>query len=73
MIASDAHRDASFRSRLSLFVHLAMCRYCRAYARSLRLIGETARRFYASTPAEGERLVATLSAVQEAIHQAPAE
>lgn len=57
----------------SLFVHLAMCRYCRAYARSLRLIGETARRFYASTPAEGKRLEATLSAVQEAIHQAPAE
>ena len=73
MIASDARGEASFRSRLALFIHLAMCRYCRAYDRSLRLIGATARRLYAATPTNAERSQATLNAVQQAIHQSPAE
>jgi len=71
MIASDAGRDARIGARLSLALHLAMCRYCRAYARSLRMIGDTARRLYRAVPGEAERSQSTLDAVRRAISQPP--
>jgi hypothetical protein len=73
LIATDAWRAASFRGRLALGLHLAMCRYCRAYARSLRLIGETARRLYGTMPADGEHAQATLDTLQQAIRQSHAD
>jgi hypothetical protein len=73
MIAGDTGRDTSLRGRLSLTLHLAMCRTCRAYARSLRLIGETARRLYQPSPADLERSQATLDAVRRTIRTPPGD
>jgi hypothetical protein len=71
MIASDARRSASARDRLALWLHLAMCRYCRAYERSLRAIGDAARRLYETATPDAERAEATLDAVRQAIPQPP--
>lgn len=71
MIASDARRSASVRDRLALFFHLAMCRYCRAYERSMRAIGVATRRLYETTAVDVERARATLDAVRQAMAAPP--
>lgn len=45
LVGSDEWR-ATPRRRVAVWMHLAMCRYCRAYTRSLQLLGRTARRLY---------------------------
>ena len=44
LVGADALARAPLRDRSGVFLHLLMCRHCRAYVRSLRLLGETARR-----------------------------
>jgi hypothetical protein len=71
MIASDVGDRRSLGDRLALALHLAMCRYCRAYARSLRMIGDTARRLYRPASDDAERSQSTLDAVRRAISEPP--
>ncbi len=42
-IASDEFREAGWRKRLAVRLHLFLCRYCRRYAAQLRVIGAAAR------------------------------
>ena len=44
LIGTDGVAAAPFRTRMGVRMHLAWCRHCRAYARSLRQIAEVARR-----------------------------
>lgn len=66
LIGSDAWRTASLRRRVSLATHLAMCRYCRAYARSLRRIGDAARALYGEAREDPERSERLLEVVRNA-------
>jgi anti-sigma factor ChrR (cupin superfamily) len=43
-VASDALATAGWRERLSIKLHLLMCRHCRRYARQLEAIGGATRR-----------------------------
>ena len=43
LIGTDSLATASWRQRLAVRLHLAMCDYCTAYARSLREIARAAR------------------------------
>lgn len=43
LIASEELVDAGWLSRMGAWLHLAMCRHCRGYARQLRAIGSAAR------------------------------
>lgn len=52
MLASDQFRDAGWIRRLSVRMHLAMCRHCRRYARQLDLLGAEARRSCTATDAD---------------------
>ncbi len=42
-IASDEFREAGWRGRLAVRLHLFLCRHCRRYAAQLRVIGAAAR------------------------------
>lgn len=58
-IAADELATAGWRRRLSVRLHLVMCRHCRRYARQLRAIGGAARRLFDSglrEPGSRERL-----------------
>jgi hypothetical protein len=48
-IAGDELATADWRRRLSVRLHLLVCRHCRRYARQLRIIGEAARHVFGST------------------------
>ncbi len=56
MVASDEFRDAGWVRRLSLRMHLAMCRRCRRYARQINLLGAEARRSWTATDADESAL-----------------
>ena len=71
LVASEDWRTAPLRRRAALFAHLAMCRYCRAYARGLRRIGEMARRLYAPREVDPERAAQVLGAVRRAAEEPP--
>lgn len=43
LIGTDTLLQAPLRQRLAVKVHLAMCRHCRAFARSLTLLARMAR------------------------------
>ena len=43
LIGTDALTAAPLRRRLAVRLHLGMCQHCRAYARSLRRLAESAR------------------------------
>jgi predicted anti-sigma-YlaC factor YlaD len=45
-IASDELATAGWRRRLSVRLHLLMCRHCRRYFRQMREIGTAARRIF---------------------------
>lgn len=58
-LASGELDRAGIRRRLAVRFHLMMCRYCRAYARQIRQLGEATRRLMrreATDPAVVERL-----------------
>lgn len=50
LCASEAIDAAPLWTRISVRVHLMMCRSCRRYVRELAALGEAARRLMASTP-----------------------
>lgn len=52
--ASDELASMSWRQRLSVRLHLLMCRHCRRYARQVRAIGEAARRLFGGQSLERE-------------------
>jgi len=51
-IASDELTTTSWRQRLSVKLHLLMCRHCRRYARQMRAIGEAAKQIFSDSPAD---------------------
>ncbi len=58
-IASDEFREAGWRGRLAVRLHLFLCRHCRRYAAQLRVIGAAARELcgpLAQDPSTLERL-----------------
>ncbi len=58
-IASDEFREAGWRERLAVRLHLFLCRHCRRYAAQLRVIGAAARELCgpsAQDPSTLERL-----------------
>lgn len=55
LVASESWRAAPWTERFGLALHLAMCRHCRAYARGLRRLGDTARQLYHKPRTEDER------------------
>ncbi len=65
MLASDQLQDAGWIRRLSLRMHLAMCRFCRRYARQLDLLGTEARRSWTATDADESALQRIEQALRE--------
>ncbi len=58
-IASDEFREAGWRERLEVWLHLLLCRLCRRYAAQLRVIGAATRELcgpLAQDPSTLERL-----------------
>jgi hypothetical protein len=45
-IASDEPTATDWRQRLSIKIHLLMCRHCRRYALQIRAIGDAARQVF---------------------------
>lgn len=43
LCASEDIRDAPWRTRVAVRIHLMMCRHCRRYVRELARIGEAVR------------------------------
>jgi len=56
VIASGELDRASWRGRLAVRFHLAMCVRCRRYARQIRAIGEAAGALFADAGEETERM-----------------
>jgi hypothetical protein len=55
-LAREELREASWRRRVSVRIHLLMCRACRRYERELEVIGEAARRDAAEEELGAERV-----------------
>jgi len=49
-IATDELAAAGWRRRLSIKLHLLMCRHCRRYAHQLTVIGAATRRMFGQDP-----------------------
>jgi len=58
-VAGDELAGAGWRRKLSVRLHLLMCRHCRSYARQLESIGAVAREVFGTMP-EDEEIVARL-------------
>jgi len=56
VIASGELDRASWRGRLAVRFHLAMCVRCRRYARQIRAIGDGARTLFVDVAEETERM-----------------
>ncbi|MDP3911894.1 MAG: hypothetical protein Q8Q14_16035 [Gemmatimonadales bacterium] len=69
LLATEAWRDAPLARRLSLGVHLMMCRRCRAYRRALRRLGEAARTLYRNATPDAGQIERLLVAVRRAAEQ----
>jgi anti-sigma factor ChrR (cupin superfamily) len=52
LVASDQLQSATWRTRVTARIHLAICRHCRQYAAQLRAIGHAAKRWAASDQEE---------------------
>jgi hypothetical protein len=66
LLATDAWRDAPLARRAALALHLAMCRYCRGYALTLRRLGARVRRLYRAITVEAVVERRLLDAVRRA-------
>lgn len=60
--AADELRAAPWRTRLSAWIHLAMCGSCRRYVKELRAIGQAVRRLARSHPEDPARIEALVRA-----------
>lgn len=67
ILASDHHPDANWIRRLSLRLHLVMCRHCRRYDKQLDLIGTEARRSCETTDADES----ALQRIEQALRKRP--
>lgn len=68
LLATDEWRHAPLSRRLSLGLHLMMCRHCRAYRRALLRLGAATRRLYEAVvvdPWQGERVVGAVRRAAE--------
>jgi hypothetical protein len=66
LLATDEWRAAPLTGRLSLGLHLMMCRHCRAYRRALRRLGDAARRLYRNATADLDQVERLLGIVRRA-------
>jgi len=71
LVASDAWRESPVTRRLAVWLHLAMCRHCRRYARQLRGIGAAARRIYEGVQSDQAHAARVVAAVRQAAEHAP--
>ena len=59
VLASEEPVSSSWRKRLSVKLHLLMCRHCRRYSRQIQAIGDAARQIFCDStqdPTSRERL-----------------
>ena len=72
LVGTEDLRVAPLRTRLSAWMHLAMCRHCRRYTQELKAIGDAVRRngraVFGAMPADGDRI---LAAVAQAMSRDP--
>ncbi len=54
IIASDELEGSGPGKRLSVWLHLLMCKYCRRYFRQIRAVGEVTRAMHAARPTQDE-------------------
>jgi len=75
LIGTDTLPLASLRQRVAVRLHMAICRHCRAYARSLRQLAESARRLARLEPAalspRAEEAIQALKRSAAAWHDTP--
>jgi hypothetical protein len=71
LLATDGWRHAPLSRRLSLGLHLMMCRRCRAYRRALLGIGAVARRLYATVAVDARQTERLVGAVRRAAERSP--
>lgn len=64
LVGSDELARAPWRVRFGVRLHLAMCRFCRAYARNIRQLGEVARRLAVAEPVPAESVARVVAAVR---------
>jgi hypothetical protein len=64
LLATDGWRTAPLTRRVSLGLHLMMCRHCRAYRRALRRMGAAARVLYRTVTADARQVERLLAAVR---------
>lgn len=70
LVASDTWRESSMIRRLAVFMHLAMCRHCRAYVRQLRRIGAAARQLFDGSGSDDDGTARMTMLVREAAARA---
>ena len=70
-LASDALEGGGWWRRLSVRLHLLMCRHCRRYAFQMRSIGTAARRVFRETPLEETSLERLRASIREEIREGP--
>jgi len=63
LISTSGVEDAPLMRRMGVFLHLAMCRYCRAFRRQLAAMGRAARTlnatYHAEPPSDFEAAILT--------------
>jgi len=64
-LAREELRDASWRRRVLVRIHLLMCRACRRYERELDVIGEAARQDAGEQELGAERVEALVRRVMK--------
>jgi hypothetical protein len=64
-IASDRLEVSPPRRRLAIWLHLALCRHCRRYARQMLAIGAAARQLFGAAVADDQRLTSLREAIVE--------
>ena len=55
-VSSGELERAGLSKRLSMALHWLICKYCRAYARQMRRLGDAARHLFGKTPPNPEAL-----------------
>jgi hypothetical protein len=66
LLATEGWRTAPLTRRVSLTLHLMMCRHCRAYRNALRRLGDVARGLYRTATPDARDVERMLDAVRRA-------